>query len=508
MSSPSQSTTSATSRPDFRVEADRRDRAGTPSAPAVTLIPGDGIGPEVVAATRRVIEAAGVRIAWEEAAAGKVVFDAGDATGVPSSTIDSIARTKVALKGPLETPIGSGGKSANVTLRKMFETYGNTRPARIYPGIKTPFSDRAIDMVVVRENVEDLYAGIEHMVSPGVAQALKLISAKGCEKICRMGFDLAVAEGRKKVTCVTKANILKLTEGMLKRTFERVALEYPQIQHDFMLVDNAAHQLVRKPEEFDVMVLTNMNGDILSDLVSGLVGGLGLAPGANLGRHAAIFEAVHGTAPDIAGQDKANPTATLLSGVMMLRHLGFYAEAERIEAAVAVTLAEGPRTGDIAQGQTPVGTRAFTDAIIGNLGRAPQGWKVRQHRPLHLAEVSSNPVAVVLKSRRNLGMDLFIESGASPAELGPVLSGLAEGSKLYLKVISNRGQVVWPLTGAPTDCVDHWRVRYKVRADQSLDDADLFALMQKVAARFQINQWNRLEEHDGSRAYTLAQGEE
>jgi isocitrate dehydrogenase len=503
---PVHSTTSAPTRPDFRVEVD--PRVASSAVPAVTLIPGDGIGPEVVAATRRVIEAAGVRIAWEEHVAGRAVFAAGDATGVPSSTIESIARTKVALKGPLETPIGSGGKSANVTLRKMFETYGNTRPARIYPGIKTPFSDRAIDLVVVRENVEDLYAGIEYMATPGVAQALKLISVKGCEKICRMGFDLALAEGRKKVTCVTKANILKLTEGMLQRTFERVALEYPQLQTEFMLVDNAAHQLVRKPEAFDVMVMTNMNGDILSDLVSGLVGGLGIAPGANLGRHAAIFEAVHGTAPDIAGQDKANPTATLLSGVMMLRHLGFYAQADSIEAAVAVTLAEGPRTGDIANGLKPAGTLEFTAAIIRNLGRAPVGWKARSHQPLRLAEVSSNPVAVVPKSRRLLGMDLFIESGQSAGDLGPALERLAEGLPMYLKVLSNRGQVVYPLTGAPTDCVDQWRARFELRPGVILTDRDLWSLQLKVAERFQINQWNRLEELDGARGYTLAQGEE
>ncbi|HKX46701.1 MAG TPA: isocitrate/isopropylmalate family dehydrogenase, partial [Planctomycetota bacterium] len=316
-----------------------------PSAPVpVTLIPGDGIGPEVVAAARVVVEAAGARIAWDVQSAGKAVFAAGNATGVTDGAIESLKRTGVMLKGPLETPIGHGGTSANVTLRKLFETFGNTRPARELPGIATPFSGRGVDFVVVRENVEDLYAGIEYMQTPTVAQCLKLVSEKGCEKIVRLAFEVAVAEGRGSVTCVTKANIMKLTEGMLKRTFERIAPEYPGIEPRTMLVDNCAHQLVRTPERFEVIVTTNMNGDILSDLASGLVGGLGIAPGANIGVSTSIFEAVHGTAPDIAGQDRANPTATLLSAVLMLRHLGQFEAAERVEAAVALTLLRGPRT--------------------------------------------------------------------------------------------------------------------------------------------------------------------
>ncbi|MEZ5977331.1 MAG: isocitrate/isopropylmalate family dehydrogenase [Planctomycetota bacterium] len=242
----------------------------------VTLLPGDGIGPEVVAATRRVVDACGVGLEWEECRAGRAVFESGDPTGVPAETIESIKRNGVALKGPLETPIGFGGNSANVTLRKMFETFGNIRPARTIPGLVTPFSDRKIDMVVVRENVEDLYAGIEHMQTRTVAQCLKLVSEIGCEKISRLAFEVARSQGRKSVTCVTKANIMKLTEGMLKRVFAEVAKEFPEIEPRYLLVDNCAHQLVRVPETFDVIVTTNMNGDIISDLVSGLVGGLGV----------------------------------------------------------------------------------------------------------------------------------------------------------------------------------------------------------------------------------------
>ena len=269
----------------------------TPRKHIVTVIPGDGIGPEVVQATQRVIQATGVPIEWEEREAGMNVFKRGIASGVPKDTIDSITKTRVVLKGPLETPVGFGEKSANVTLRKLFETYGNIRPVREFPSVQTPFSGRGIDLVVVRENVEDLYAGIEHMQTPDVAQCLKLISHKGCEKIARLAFELARAEGRKRVDCVTKSNIMKLTEGMLKRTFEAVAKEYPDIEAQHIIVDNCAHQLVRRPEQFEVLVTTNMNGDILSDLTSGLIGGLGFAPSANLGSEVAIFEAVHGSAP-------------------------------------------------------------------------------------------------------------------------------------------------------------------------------------------------------------------
>src|SRR5271163_595039 len=255
----------------------------SPQKKTVTLIPGDGIGPECVEATCRIIEATGAPIEWDVRHAGASIFKQGLPSGVPQETIESISKTRVALKGPLETPIGFGEKSANVTLRKLFETYGNIRPVRELPGVKTPYSGRGIDLVVVRENVEDLYAGIEHMQTPGVAQCLKLISRKGCEKIVRLGFELARAEGRKRVHCASKSNIMKLTEGLLKRTFEEIAKEYPDIESQHIIIDNCAHQLVKKPEQFDVIVTSNMNGDIISDLAAGLVGGLGVAASANIG---------------------------------------------------------------------------------------------------------------------------------------------------------------------------------------------------------------------------------
>ncbi|MET0800113.1 MAG: isocitrate/isopropylmalate family dehydrogenase, partial [Actinomycetota bacterium] len=357
----------------------------------VTLIPGDGIGPEVIASTRAIVEAAGAPIDWEEAQAGAEVFKRGVASGVPQETMDSIARTRVALKGPLETPVGFGEKSANVTLRKLYETYANVRPVREMPGVTTPYSGRGIDMVMVRENIEDLYAGIEYMQTPGVAQALKLISVKGSEKIARFAFEYARSEGRPSVACATKANIMKLSEGTLKRVFESVAPEYPDIESWHVIVDNAAHQLVKRPEQFDVIVTTNMNGDILSDLSSALIGGLGFAPSANIGNEVAIFEAVHGSAPKYAGKDVINPTAVILSAVLMLRHLGLFSEATAIEHAVFVTLESGTLTGDVVGYDRGTPTTAYTAAIIGNLGKKTENWTVREVKPLELPVRSSDP---------------------------------------------------------------------------------------------------------------------
>ncbi|MGI8509392.1 MAG: isocitrate/isopropylmalate family dehydrogenase, partial [Gemmatimonadaceae bacterium] len=279
----------------------------TPPATKVTVLSGDGIGPEVVDAALRIIKAAGVPLDPEVHEAGARAFQRGIESGVPKETIESVERTRVVLKGPLETPIGFGNKSANVTLRKLFETFANVRPVRELPGVRTAYTGRNIDIVVVRENVEDLYAGIEHMETPAVAQCLKIISRPGSEKIARFAFAYAVAEGRKKIHCATKSNIMKLTEGMFQHTFEDVAREYPQIDARHILVDNCAHQLAMRPEQFDIILTTNMNGDILSDLTSGLTGGLGFAPSANIGSDVAMFEAVHGSAPDIAGKDLANP---------------------------------------------------------------------------------------------------------------------------------------------------------------------------------------------------------
>ena len=482
--------------------------AGAPRK--VTLIPGDGIGPEIIDATRRIIDAAGARIEWEERDAGESVFLRGLPSGVPPETIASISDTRVALKGPLGTPIGYGEKSANVTLRKLFETYGNLRPVREMPGVTTPYSGRGIDLIVVRENVEDLYAGIEHQQTPGVAQCLKLISHKGCEKIARLAFEVARAEGRSSVACMTKSNIMKLTEGQLKRVFEEVAEDYPDIESWHVIIDNGAHQLVKKPEQYDVIVTTNMNGDIISDLTSALVGGLGFAPSANLGNDVAIFEAVHGTAPKYAGKDVINPTSMILSGVMMLRHIGEFGAASAIEHAIMVTLEDGTAmTRDVVGDELAAGTTAYTDAIIANLGRESAAWSVREYRPIVLPRVTSSPVDVTVAERRVVGADVFVESGAEALELGPSLERLSEGSALKLKMISSRGTKVYPSMGAITDSVDHWRCRFVAREGvDDIDDEDVLDLIRRVASEHRWMHIEKLQEFDGEPVFTKAQGED
>jgi isocitrate dehydrogenase (NAD+) len=304
----------------------------------VTLIPGDGIGPEIIAATVRIIEASGIDVQWETQIMGSQALEKYGTT-LPEGTIESIRRNKVALKGPQMTPVGKGFTSVNVGLRKALDLYANVRPVKTLPNVPSRYTD--VDLVIVRENTEGLYSGLEHTVIPGVVESLKIVTEKASLRIARYAFEYARSNGRKKVTCVHKANIMKLSDGLFLECFERVAEEYPEIEADNKIVDNCCMQLVIKPEQFDVLVLENLYGDIVSDLCAGLIGGLGLAPGANIGEQGAVFEAVHGSAPDIAGQGVANPTAILMSAVLMLRHLGEQDAAVRIEKAMLDVFAEG-----------------------------------------------------------------------------------------------------------------------------------------------------------------------
>jgi len=473
----------------------------------VTLIPGDGIGPECVESAKRIIEASGAKVAWEVRHAGESVFKQGIASGVPTDTIESVRKTHVVLKGPLGTPVGYGEKSANVTLRKLFETYANIRPVRELPGVKTPYSSRGIDLVVVRENVEDLYAGIEHMQTPGVAQCLKLISRKGCEKIVRLAFEFARSEGRKKVACATKSNIMKLTEGYLKRTFEEIAKEYPDIESWHIIVDNCCHQLVKKPEQFDVIVTTNMNGDIMSDLTSALIGGLGFAPSANLGNEVAIFEAVHGSAPKYAGKNVINPTAVIGSATMMLRHLGEFDAAVKIENAVLVTLEEGKvKTGDVVGYDKCTSTTAYTDEIIKNFGKKSTQFKVREYKPLKMPDVAADRDFVKTKTRKCVGIDLFIESPQAPEVLGPSIEKLLAGSPFTLKGISSRGTKVYPSMGAITDNPDHYCARLMAKIEPT--DAQMLEAVTKIGSQHKWAHIEKLQEFDGNPGYTKAQGED
>jgi isocitrate dehydrogenase (NAD+) len=333
----------------------------------VTLIPGDGIGPELAEATRRVLDATGIEFDWEVVDAGEALI-ATHGTPLPEHVLESIRRNRVALKGPITTPVGEGFRSVNVTLRQALGLYANLRPARSMKGLETRYED--VDLVIVRENTEDLYAGIEHMVGPDAAESIKIITRAASERIARFAFDYAVANGRRKVTAVHKANIMKLSDGLFLESCRTVAAAYEgRVEFEDRIVDNMCMQLVQKPDLYDVLVLPNLYGDIVSDLAAGLVGGLGVAPGANIGTEAAVFEPVHGSAPKYAGQDKANPTALILSGALMLRHLGHPDTADRVERALREVIAEG-RTVTYDLGGT-AGTRAFADAIIERFAAVP-----------------------------------------------------------------------------------------------------------------------------------------
>jgi isocitrate dehydrogenase (NAD+) len=324
----------------------------------ITLIPGDGIGPEVTEATLRILKAAGVSIEWDRHDAGVTAF-ARHGTSLPRELIDSVQRNRVALKGPVTTPIAEGFTSVNVGLRKALDLYANVRPVTNLPGVKSRFE--GVDLVIVRENTEDLYSGLEHEVVPGVVESLKIITSRASDRIANFAFRHAREKGRRKVTAIHKANIMKLGDGLFLDSVRRTSLDYPDIKYDERIVDAVSMHLVMDPTRFDVLVLPNLYGDIISDLCAGLVGGLGVVPGANLGDYAAVFEAVHGTAPDIAGQGISNPTALLLSAVLMLRHIGESGAADAVTAALSSVLVAGtPRTRDLGGSAT---TREFTDAI-------------------------------------------------------------------------------------------------------------------------------------------------
>jgi isocitrate dehydrogenase len=478
----------------------------TPAKRKITVLPGDGIGPEVVESALAIVNATGVAVEFEKCEAGAQAFKKGIVTGVPKETIDSIERTHVVLKGPLETPIGYGNRSANVTLRTLFETYGNIRPVRELPGVQTAFTGRNLDIVIVRENIEDLYAGIEYMETPGVAEGLKLISREGCEKIVKLAFAFAIAEGRKAVHCATKANIMKLTEGLLQRTFEEFAPQYPSIKSKHILIDNCAHQLAMRPEQFDVIVTTNMNGDILSDLTSGLTGGLGFAPSANIGNDVCIFEAVHGSAPDIAGKNKANPTALIFSAAMMLRQIGEGKAANDVEQAVLVALESGIRTSDMIGVDTPATTTEFTQAVIANLGKRSKVSPPKNYKKVEIPPSQLGVNVVAAKSRRLTGLDIYVESSLDPAKLASDLDKLTELSPLKLQMITNRGAMVYPSSGRRLSLVDHFRCRFVFRDPAvTAGDAEILSLLGAVSAKYRWMHVEKLQEFDGEPAFSRSQ---
>jgi NAD-dependent isocitrate dehydrogenase len=459
----------------------------------VTLIRGDGIGPEITAAVQEIFDAAAVPIEWEEHPAGLECLQR-YGTPLPGKTVESILRNRVALKGPTTTPVGTGHKSINVTIRKALDLFANVRPARSLPGVRTRFEN--VDLLVVRENIEDTYGGIEHWQTPDVVQQLRIITRPGSETFLRFAFELALRQGRHRITCVHKANIHKMSDGLFRERFYAIAAEFPQLTADDILVDNLCMQLVVRPETFDVLVLPNLFGDIVSDLCAGLVGGLGVAPGGNIGRGRAVFEAVHGSAPDIAGKGIANPTALLLSATQMLHYLGLHRHAQRIEEALRLTLASGIRTRDLGGGAS---TREFTRAIISNL--APLDFTEEPSLP-PAPEEGPQPVSNAAPTPWTLlGMDVFVRSPKGipelPEQLGP----------LRLRMISNRGTRVYPGPPPPILLVDWYRCRYL--AEHPLSRADILAALSALTqAGIEWMHVEMLHHTNGEALYSKAQGEE
>ena len=475
----------------------------------ITIAHGDGIGPEIMRATLRVLEAAGARIAPETIEIGEAVYARGQSSGIEATSWESLRRTKVFLKAPITTPQGGGFKSLNVTVRKTLGLYANVRPSVSYdPYVATKHP--GVDVVIVRENEEDLYAGIEHRQSDEVYQCLKLVSRPGCEKIVRYAFEYARVNGRKCVTCMTKDNIMKLTDGLFHQVFNEIAKEYPDIASDHMIIDIGAARLATRPESFDVIVTLNLYGDIISDIVAEVTGSVGLGGSANIGDHCAMFEAVHGSAPDIAGQGIANPSGLLLAAVMMLVHIGQGEVAEKIHNAWLATLEDGVHTGDIYHekvSELQVGTEAFAQAVIDRLGRRPQ-------RFAPVAYAGGSPIAVAGRvtalhpSKKELtGVDVFLHWKGRPDVLGPQLAAL-DGDGLSLTMVTNRGVKVYPDGLPETFCTDHWRCRFQAAKGHTVTLSQVLSLLMRVGnAGLDFVKTEHLYTFDGQTGFSLGQGQ-
>ncbi len=480
----------------------------TPTASTpITIARGDGIGPEIMAATLRILSAAGARLEIEEIEIGARVYERGVTAGIEPDAWESLRRTRVFLKSPITTPLGGGFKSLNVTVRKSLGLYANVRPCPTYhPFIETPHP--SMDVVIIRENEEDLYAGIEHRQTDEVYQCLKLITRPGTERIVRYAFEYARAHGRRKVTCFTKDNIMKLTDGLFHRVFDEVAREYPELESEHMIIDIGTAFLANHPDRFDVIVAPNLYGDIISDVAAEVSGSVGLAGSANIGDDFALFEAVHGSAPGIAGQNLANPSGLLLAAVQMLVHIGQGAVAERVHNAWLATIEAGMRTADMRGGGFAVGTQEFADAVIVRLG-----W-----RPSVLAPVAygtSEPIRISVSRSHGavkelVGVDVFLHWwDGTPDDLGAMLSKLA-GPDLSLQMITNRGVKVFPEGLPETFCTDHWRCRFQAAdpIDSTVPPKSILALLERIIdGGYDVIKTENLYTFDGRPGYSLGQGQ-
>lgn len=481
----------------------------------IAVAKGDGIGPEIMQAVLSIFDANKVPLEYEFVDMGKWVFDKGFSNGMTPEAQHSIESLGVLFKGPMETPKGKGVKSVNVTARKTWNTYANKRVFQTLHGVDTVFSKAGIpiDITIVRENIEDTYGGIEHMLTHDVALSRRFITRPGSMQVIRYAFEMATQKSARRITCGHKANIMKLTDGLFLECFYEVAKEFPNLKADDVIVDDLCMKLVTRPDSFDVVVLTNLQGDIVSDLCAGLVGGLGFAPSANIGDHISIFEAVHGTAPDIAGKNIANPTALLLSGLSMLRHLGLTENAAIIENALLYTLENGVHTGDFGDKSKPaVNTTQFAEAIIKNFGQQPQmnAKPVVTNKPgtptPYKLEKNSMMISREAEDEKIVGVDMFIESGEQPEVIAKKCQRHA-GVKFKLVNISNRGTQVWPTGSVYTNLVNQYNVRFESLDDTPLNQQDILGLYISLSGDFRICSSELLLMWGDKRAYSLAQGQ-
>lgn len=478
----------------------------------ITIAYGDGIGPEIMQATLQILEAAKARITYETIEIGEKVYQTGHTSGIKDEAWESLLRTRVFLKSPITTPFGGGFKSLNVTTRKTLGLFANVRPCNAYaPYIHTKHP--AMDVVIIRENEEDLYAGIEHRQTNQVYQCLKLITRPGSEKIIRYAFEYAKNNNRKRVSCFIKDNIMKLTDGLFHAVFKEIALEYPEIEHDSYIIDIGTARLADTPEMFDVIVTENLYGDIISDVAAQISGSVGIGGSANIGDKCAMFEAIHGSAPTIAGQNIANPSGLILSSIMMLVHIGQPDVATVIHNAWLKTIEDGYHTADIYKAgfsKEKVGTQAFAEALIARLGALPTAFK-----PVHYSENSTpiNPsnwkLKVDISKKKLVGVDVFLDNATLSAnELGAALQKL-ETDALKLIVISNRGVKVWPNGLPETFCTDHWRCRFET-ADKTngITNNEILTLLNRIfGSGLDFIKTEHLYHFDDKIGYSLAQGQ-
>ncbi len=475
----------------------------------ITIAKGDGIGPEIMDATLDILRAAGAAIETEEIEVGEKVYLAGNTSGIAKESWDIIRSNKIFLKAPITTPQGGGYKSLNVTTRKFLGLFANVRPCKsLHPFVATKHPE--MDIVIVRENEEDLYAGIEHQQTDEVVQCLKLISRPGCEKIIRYAFEYARQQGRKKVTCFTKDNIMKQTDGLFHKVFNEIATEYPDIENEHWIIDIGTAMMADTPEVFDVVVTPNLYGDVLSDVAAQITGSVGLAGSANIGEECAMFEAIHGSAPKIAGQNIANPSGLLQAAVMMLHHIGQAEVAEAIQNAWLKTVEDGVHTVDIFKegiSKVKVGTRGFAQAVISNLGQKPSFLKAASFEKgarVNLPKYKRRSPA----HKELVGVDMFVHwNGLDPDELATIIQKI-EKPNVKLNMITNRGIKVFPEGFKETFCTDHWRCRFKPSENGNISKNDIIELLSKADSNgIDVIKTENLYAFDGTPAFSLGQGQ-